>query len=486
MGNTSLFLSNLRLKTLSYFNNIKLLFDRYCFYMCGTEKHLKKSTCLFILFIFLSLGYVTFQKLIYGNVQVFKNDIRIESIIKAAFPMNYNIEIKKGDMVGLGDNFYIAYGNKTYVNKLYASQDIKTLDSYAKRKEVNFPIVKIFYLQESSIFEPIFSLIPDFINNYILEWRINELYTYKPIIVLDEISNIDKKDKKLLIKNYTKEFSGLPVFYISDVKVADIDNDEKDEVICTWIAFGGGSGGTKISTIIEFIDRKLSISSGYPDTMDYESMSYMQAFLKYSGEVNKNQYSKVELQKLVYKFEESYNLDLSKFGLFNNKKTTSEDLNKIANIIGNIYTPDLIDMYNLEDQGQVNKIAVRHTDIYDEFVKYDDQIILLEAFYLPDQMPHWGKHEWFIYGFVYKDGRWLLDRNINNKDAIGAWLNWNKKYTIHEIHGTYDEANNFGGLAWSFINPEWNPYANNHANDLFGIGTKTISPVKSYVDKIYK
>lgn len=479
---TSLFAQIIRMFSTLFFK-LKSFFSHYCFYSCNSDREIKKGNCFFAFFIVLSIGYMIYQKFTYGNSQVFKNDIRIESIIKAAFPTNYDVEIKKGDMVGLGDSFYIAYGNKKYVKKLYGSLDINKLEFYRKSKNVNFPIIKIFYLQESSIWEPIFSLIPDFINNYILEWRIKELYTYKPIV----IDNTSEKEKEKLIHEYMHNFSGLSVFYISDVKVADIDDDGKHEVICTWISYSGGSGGTKLSTIIEFIDRKLSISSGYPDIMDYETLSYLQGFLKYTGAVNKSKYSQLELQKLLNRFEEHYNIDLSNFELFKNKKTILKDLDTISSTIGKILSPDCCYLYNLENSTfNVNKIGMRHTDIYTTYIKYEDKIVMLEAFYLPDQIPHWGKHEWFLFGFIYRDGRWLLDRNINNNGAIGVWLNWNKKYTLHEIHGTYDEPNNIAGLAWSFVNENWNPFAYRQTNDIFGMGMKTVSPVKKYVDKIYE
>ena len=163
-------------------------------------KLLSKVACSLIFFVLIIAIYGFYQKIVYKDIQVFKNDIRIETIIKSAFPENYDIEIKKGDLVGLEDKFYIAYGNKQYVKKLFGSPDIKTLES--SNGKINYPILKIFYMEESTLWDPILSLMPSFLKDYFLEWRIKELYAFKPIIPPYEKSNILKKDIKTLILDF--------------------------------------------------------------------------------------------------------------------------------------------------------------------------------------------------------------------------------------------------------------------------------------------
>lgn len=462
---------------------LKIFITKLCFLKDGSKRKIKWQTCNFFGFLLLITFYFFYQKYEYGNLPIFKNDVRIEKIIKSKFPSDYDVTIKKGDLTGLGENFYIAYGNKSYVKKLFGIDwsEAESLDNF--RDELNYPIVRIFYVEESGFLE--------YLPEFILELKIKELYTYKPIIINDD-SNIDINNSntiKFMKNEYKKSFSGTSIFYLSDLKISDVDNDNKDEIIATWISYAGGSGGTKFSTIIEFLDGYIKLSSGYPDFIDYHFSSIYYAILKSTGMIPNSKYNHIELKKKIKKFSSDYiNENIDDYHLFENKKIFEDDIWTLNKLYFSKYPSTDVVFYNIanEDKIEKNTIFYRHTDIYSNFIKYENQTVFVEAFYLDDNECHWCEHEWMLLSYVYKDGRWLSDRNINENGLNAQFLNLKKRYTLHQIHGTYELPGNITGLAWNFISPDWNSPALHNVSDPRGIGMIKKSPVIEYMDKIYK
>ncbi|MGD9715994.1 MAG: hypothetical protein AB7U26_02830 [Sulfuricurvum sp.] len=449
----------------------------------GQRKWLKEK-CTFVIVAIVMIGYLIFNHYAYGNIPIFKNDIRIVNIIKSKFPADYDVTIKKGDLVGLGENFYVAYGNKHYVKKLFAIgwSEVEKIEKY--KNEVNYPIVKIFYVDDSGIFQYIH--MPDFF----LEFKVKELYTYKPIVLSSE-DNIDIHSTNAIeiMKNeYQKSFSGTSLFYLSDLKILDIDDDGKDEIVATWISYAGGSGGTKFSTIMEFIDGKIKLSSGYPDFMDYRFSSIYYAIVKNTGMIPHSKYNPAKLKNKLKKFVFYIDKNIEEYHLFEQKNNFKEDLWRLSDLYYTEFPSSDAIFYNIANEKEIEKNAIsfRHTDIYSNFLKYDNKVVFVEAFYLDDDECHWCQHEWMLLSFIYKDGRWLSDRNVNGNGLNAQFLNSEKKYTLHDIHGTYELPGNIMGLAWNFISPDWNPAALQNISDPQGIGMIKKSPVIEYMDKIYK
>ncbi len=443
----------------------------------------------YLIYIILILVVLFFSQIFFDNkIPIYKNDVRIIKQIKKFFPENYTVTVKKADLLGLEDNFYIAYGNHEYVDKLYAMEDFNGLKKY--KNYVNFPIIKIFYLKTSSFTEFILNFLPTNLYDWFIEFKITEFYSFEPVI--DDIFSDEKKfDKSSKIdtikKQYTSLYSGLMVFFISDVLIEDVDNDGLDEIICYWKIFSGGSGGQKFSTIHEFIDEEINVSNGYPDFVDdYDFMSYLYSIFKYNGSLKNTTYDKSNLNKSLQLFYEDFELDKLNFNISNylNRKLEDKDFIEIVRPYKENYSSIGNELYDLSNNKvKPLKINLRHTDIFSEFIKINDHFSLVESFYLNDENCHWCEHDWIVLGFIYNNGKWYSDRNINGDYFLSQLLN-QKSFTIHEIHGTYN-LHTAVGTEWHFINPNWTEESYKNTSDPFGVGIKKIPEIEKFIKKIY-
>lgn len=161
----------------------------------------------YLIYIILILVVLFFSQIFFDNkIPIYKNDVRIIKQIKKFFPENYTVTVKKADLLGLEDNFYIAYGNHEYVDKLYAMEDFNGLKKY--KNYVNFPIIKIFYLKTSSFTEFILNFLPTNLYDWFIEFKITEFYSFEPVI--DDIFSDEKKfDKSSKIDTIKKQYTSL-------------------------------------------------------------------------------------------------------------------------------------------------------------------------------------------------------------------------------------------------------------------------------------
>lgn len=431
-----------------------------------------------ILTLVVYVGYILFYIIRYNDLPSPKRDIRLKEIIVNDFQKDYDVIIKQGDLIGLGDKFYIAYGNKKFIRNAYSIERINKLQSDAEIDEVNRPVIKLFYVREPGILSVLLSVIPiGNIESQIAELSIKKYYEFSPIVA----TNHEDKTFAIVSKKFPHECSFPVTFSITNVMVADIDQDDRDEIVAEWLWFGGGSGGTKWSSILEVKDGKVEIGSGYPDMLNIEFSKYLWAILRYSGLLNPAFKDREKLEAIVERMSLTKTEKDVLLAYRSTEKDVLETLGRIARNADN--QQDIFYFFNtVDEKGYV--FHTRTTNDYCHFVKINERYVYIDAYYIYDKSCHWCKHYWRIMGFLYKEGRWISDRNINGQSFEGIWLDDRNGMTLNEIFGTYEDQG-IMGIAWSFLNPDWTSTSEKGVSDPSGIEMRLESPVDKKIRAIY-
>ena len=418
--------------------------------------------------------YAAYVFVSYGNIPWYKKDVLIYEYIKSQFADGYDVNIVQADLVGFGDKFYIAYGNRNFIKKAFSLPfDIDHAESLLG--EINYPIIKIFHIKDVDIISAAlsgFALFQPMSN--LVELQLANSISYSPVpVVKGDVA------EEAIVANYEKHFNYPSVFVLNKVSVEDFDSDSKDEVMCEFLIYAGGSGATKHSIIVEFVDGRLIVSSGYPDLLDPYYSRYYWALIRFSGVDNPEHRDLKEFYDVFAEDEvdADFNRELKQGeisdAIFEKQaKLLRESINS---------APDVF--YDLE-QKQYYTLFPRHSDDYASFVKIRDDYVFAEAFYLVDSTAHWWPHYWRVLGNRYDDGRWLSDRNVNGDRFLGVWLDEKRKYTLNEVFGTYPDQG-VAGIAFSFLNSDWTATSQAGKSDPLGFEMRIVSPVEKKIREIY-
>ncbi|MDF5804429.1 hypothetical protein P4238_10460 [Pseudomonas aeruginosa] len=116
-----------------------------------------QATAIVVVSYFL---YWTYQLYQYGEIPISKKDVMLRQAILARFPADYEVEIKGADLLGFGEKFLVAYGNRRFVGKAFAMDDqvIERLERNQGR--TNLPLVKVFYIAEPGLLSSLLNLSP--------------------------------------------------------------------------------------------------------------------------------------------------------------------------------------------------------------------------------------------------------------------------------------------------------------------------------------
>lgn len=442
------------------------------------SKNTIKLTKILAFIFLIHICYSVYSLYKYNQFEIDRKDIKIKSIIKSKFPVDYDVNIKLADLVGLGDKFYVAYGNKKYVKNAYFMGGDSVISNIKQNLgKFNLPLLKIFYIKEPGLISALFSVTP-FINvlNSIFELSIKE-YTSSSFIPQDP------EDESLSVINYNTQYRFPATFMINSVKILDIDDDNKDEIIVTYLSYSGGSGGIKYSIIIQLVDDKLSVTSGYPEVLDIEFSKFLHSISKFGGFENPLDRNEKILRHVLNIFSSIYEIDSVKRELIERQILPE---NRLATILLESKQSRPFDTTTLLDYYTKQKVSVttRHTDDFSEFVNIDGNILYIDSYYVEDNDCHWCPHYWRLMSFLCKDGRWISDRNVNGDYFVGLWLDEKKVFTINEVFGTYPDQG-IAGIAHSFLNSDWTESSKFKLSDPYGIEMRTQSPVIKKVAQIY-
>lgn len=431
---------------------------------------------LVALFVILAVytGYAVYSYTSYGRLPWYKKDIALRDYIVADFPEGYDVDVVPADLVGFGDKFYVAYGNCKFITNGYFIAE-NTIEEFQKNKgKINYPLIRVYHVRDIDILSSFSSVFSFFgtLSGFV-ELQLEESLS----LSLIPVSSEDVVEGA--VKEYEDKYGFPHSFSISDVVIDDVDGDDKDEVIVTYLDYGGGSGGIKYSAIIEIVDGELKISSGYPDFFNIEFSRVLRALERYSG-LNDEKYADYQTLRTI--LGESDTIRAFKEGLEEGHLSPEVVHDQIVHLQEMIQTyPDTL--YDISNKKHYS-LYRRYTDDYAAFHKIGDIRVFAEAFYIVDDEAHWAPHLWRLMGFRYNDGRWISDRNINGNTFNGVWLDEDQKFTLNEVFGTRPEQGHMG-LAFSFLNPKWTASSRKGVSDVFGGEMRVISPVDKKLRKIY-
>ena len=431
---------------------------------------------ILILFV-LYIGHKLYYLYKYSEYPLYKKDQEIRNIIEADFPAEYDVTIITANLTGVGEGYYVAYGNsKTLKYAFMDSGDCFLLDEHAsndftEKYETNNPVIKIYYVQDVGLVKSLVSLVP-FVNGVsdLFSISLKTRYVYSPVPVYSN----DISDIVNLNDYYRDNFSGGAAFFLSNVEVADVDNDHKDEIITEWIFYQGAVLGIKWSIIIEEIDGIIHVSSGFPDMFVPEITISLWAILKNSNRTDHKEFNKDRLEYLCELLALDYDVISDKH--VDEDKFMSE-LVKLKSEAPYVY------FINRNDKSKVVTYE-RCTDYYDKFVKVDDFYVFVDAVPVLDKDCHWCPKDWRLMAFRYNDGRWISDRVVNGPFFEGSWLDLDRMYDIEEVHGTI-QLQNIMGIDPQFFSPLFTCSAQQHISDPTGKEMRMPSPVQRRVKELY-
>jgi len=510
------------------------------------------------------LLYIGYSYTKYNEIPLNKKDILIDLYIKSKFPPNYEINIKTADLFGLGEKYYIAYGNNKELNMPSKYQEV--INKYHNYLDTGLPQIRIYHEKHLDFFSLIFKDF-FFINfqSKMLEFTLDETFIFKPKIIggynndLIKTSHID----------WENGFKETGIFSLMKLDVIDLDNDKKDEIVSEWIFYRFGQTAVRFSAIIEFVDNEIKVNNGYPGIFNFQISEVMWTYLRLMGETIHKQ--KIDdnlpidgtISELENLLGRKTNRDLLYFIILNLfKYEKKDDKRKIKEAIDwnstkfmDSVMTSLVGEVSLEqqilrtigldewkqtkiqakierkyghefrmhmdkimtlidsDQDLIKRLEILTSNInetpykyyafeygdnevaylckrvfpnhYAKFIKLKkDLTVFVDALPTVDFGCRQCKHFWRIFGYRYKDGVWISDRNINGDFANGIWLGdkSSKGYTFHEIHGTYYKSVSGFGLSEDyFFFSDWRE----PVSDAYGSSMHTISPVEKKITKIY-
>ena len=443
-------------------------------------RSLKKVLCLIVGLSVVHLLFIIFALHKYHELPSLKKDLRIRQIILSRFPPDYDVSIKVADLIGLGDCFYVAGGNKSYVSHAYAYTKDGEDPFKTCKGQINYPIVKFFYVREPGFLSAIFSVIPFLkVEAQCAELSVKEYYSFSPIPVTlsTELVIAEQRSAYHTSHEYPSTFS------LFGFSILDLDSDGQEEVVTTWLDYSGGSGGTKWSVICDFTGGTLKMSTGYPDLLNIEFSKCLWAIVRYSGLLKPSQRDEGELIKVMPVLRQSGVTEAESKKILRNPPQRQE-IDSILKRLSSLSSEGPDKFLNLCD-GKVVEVYARHTDDYGTFLKVDDRFVFAEAYYILDSACHWCEHTWRIMSFLSHDGRWISDRTVNGSTFDGDWLAEDRKFTLNDVFGTYADQGPFG-IAWSFLNSDWTGTSKYGISDPYGVEMRLTSPVERRIRAIYR
>jgi hypothetical protein len=416
----------------------------------------------------------------YHAIPTPKKDLRLRQEILARFPSGYDVSIRTADLLGLGDRFYVAGGNSSFVAHAYTLDPDFEKNFDANKGRVNFPMLKIFYVKEPGLLSALFAVLPFFdVERQFAEISLSQYYDLEPLPI-DAPGNPTQGEVRA---KYSQEFRFPSTFSLLKYDVFDADSDGQDEIATQWLSYAGGSGGGKWSIILDFIDGKLTAFPGYPDFLNIDFSRSLWALLRYSGTLDPKWKDMEELTKLFPILEELGLTDKERETLFYEKASVED----IDNIVEHLHSNAKLlpnKFMNFAD-GTTLDLVSRHTDDYSQFIKVGDSYLFADAFYIDDSACHWCGHRWRILSYLYRDGRWISDRVVNGDRFDGQWLAKGAEYDLNQVFGTYPDQGP-PGLAFSFINSDWTMTSKEHRSDPFGVEMRLTSPVDKQIRQSHR
>ena len=193
--------------------------------------------------------YWTYQLYQYGEIPISKKDVMLRCHPRA-FRRTTRWRSKGADLLGFGEKFLVAYGNRRFVGKAFAMDDqvIERLERNQGR--TNLPLVKVFYIAEPGLLSSLLNLSPF-------------LDIQKNMVELS-LGNTGRSSWSPSIRTRSETARAvrnrlcLPqLFSLSQLEVADYDGDGRDELRLGYLSYAGGSGGTRWSVIYDLKDGAL-------------------------------------------------------------------------------------------------------------------------------------------------------------------------------------------------------------------------------------
>ncbi|MEK2660839.1 hypothetical protein AAAC05_05680 [Pseudomonas aeruginosa] len=371
-----------------------------------------QATAIVVVSYFL---YWTYQLYQYGEIPISKKDVMLRQAILARFPADYEVEIKGADLLGFGEKFLVAYGNRRFVGKAFAMDDqvIERLERNQGR--TNLPLVKVFYIAEPGLLSSLLNLSPFLdIQKNMVELSLRE---YRKI----QLVPFDPDAKRKPREQFETDYAFPQLFSLSQMEVADYDGDGRDELRLGYLSYAGGSGGTRWSVIYDLKDGALTAHSGYPEMLDIDVARFIQAVNLYAGLDGTLPRDQRQLEDVVGRGSERFALTAAERQALVADPPQRDDYARVLMSLSprSPYAPDrFIDL----GDGSRLTLAPRHTDDYSTFLDIGGKKIFVEAFYVDDDACHWCEHRWRVMAFHYDDGRWISDRTINGDSFNGQWL----------------------------------------------------------------
>ncbi|MGE9744084.1 hypothetical protein [Bdellovibrio bacteriovorus] len=409
-----------------------------------------------------------------------KDDFKIREEILGANP-GFDVSILTSDLVGLGEKYFIAYGNEEYVKRLYQEQ-VRNGHWGESESKYNRPFIKIYTANPEGVFEILLAKVgislPKSLKN-----RLVLVYEFSPVVYLDD----GDLEPKMYLDKYIGSFSGKNIFMVEGVKVVDLDADGAQEIVIDWITFNGGVSGARYSTILHVVDDEFRLVPGHPEFLDVDKSKTMWGFMKASGWTNPR--LKVVPNLEIRRFEDYVDLlglesdDIRGIKSAKNQSDINVYLKKFFTESWEQHKkPKSI----LIDPKSGNKVVMTGLSLEDfgRWYQVDDVHVFTVAFAVEDDNPFWLEHDWRFMAFRFKSGRWISDRVINGDEFLGVWLSDRSGLTFNDVFGTYpDQCDD--GLAWTFVNPDWAFSSFTGQSDPYGVEMRMKSPVEIKLRKMY-
>ena len=200
----------------------------------------------------------------------------LRQAILARFPADYEVEIKGADLLGFGEKFLVAYGNRRFVGKAFAMDDqvIERLERNQGR--TNLPLVKVFYIAEPGLLSSLLNLSPFLdIQKNMVELSLRE---YRKIQLVPFDPDAKRKPREQFETDYAFPSCSASANWKSPTTTATAATN------CAWATCPTPAArGTRWSVIYDLKDGALTAHSGYPEMLDIDVARFIQAVNLYAG-----------------------------------------------------------------------------------------------------------------------------------------------------------------------------------------------------------
>ena len=389
-----------------------------------------QATAIVVVSYFL---YWTYQLYQYGEIPISKKDVMLRQAILARFPADYEVEIKGADLLGFGEKFLVAYGNRRFVGKAFAMDDqvIERLERNQGR--TNLPLVKVFYIAEPGLLSSLLNLSPfldiqkNMVELSLREYRKIQLVPFdpdakrnrasssKPIMPSPAVQPQPTGSRRLRRRRPRRTAPGLPVLrrrFGRDALVGDLRPEGRRADRPFRL-----SGNARHR-------RRPVHPGGQPVRRPRRHPAARPASAGRRGRPSSERFALTAAERQALVADPPQRDDYARVLMSLSPRSP--------------YAPDrFIDL----GDGSRLSLAPRHTDDYSTFLDIGGKKIFVEAFYVDDDACHWCEHRWRVMAFHYDDGRWISDRTINGDSFNGQWLRNAEPLGLNDVFGTYrDQA----------------------------------------------